>query len=396
MQAVIMAAGKSTRCYPLTLTRPKPLLKVANKMIIEHNLEQLKGLVEEVIIVIGYKKEMIEYYLGQEFQDLKLKYVYQENPKGPGEALMLCQEHLKGKFLVINGDDFYSKKDLENCLQHQYAVLATEVKDVSLWGIFELNEDGTVKSFQEKPPEKKPGLANTGVYVFDKKIFDFKLELSPRGEFEGTDYITHLVQAGEKVHCEKVKDYWLPTPYPWSLLEANEFFVSNLKESKIEGIVEEGATIKGKIVLGKGSIIRSGAYIEGNLVVGEKTTIGPNCFIRGNTSIGNNCYVGNAVEIKNCIIDAGTKIGHLSYCADSVIGGTCNFGAGTITANLRHDNANVKVMIKGEKIDSGRRKLGVIMGDKCKTGIHTSFYPGRKMNPETFTLPGEVVKADKE
>jgi bifunctional UDP-N-acetylglucosamine pyrophosphorylase/glucosamine-1-phosphate N-acetyltransferase len=396
MQAVILAAGKSTRCYPLTLTRPKPLLKVANKTIIEHTLEQLKGLVEEVIIVVGYKKEMIEYYLGKDFQGLPLKYVHQDNPQGPGEAIMLCQEHLKDKFIVINGDDLYARENFEKCLKHQYCVLATEVDDISLWGVFGLNEDGSVKSFQEKPPEKKPGLANTGVYVFDKRIFDFKLELSPRGELEGTDYITHLVKAGEKVHCEKVEGYWLPTPYPWSLLEANEFLVGGLKESRIEGLVEEGAIIKGKIVLGKDSVIRSGAYIDGNVFIGEKTTLGPNCLIRGKTSIGNNCYVGNAVEVKNCVIGDGTKIGHLSYCADSIIGGDCNFGAGTITANLRHDKADVKVMIKGEKIDAGRRKLGVIMGDKCKTGIHTSFYPGRKMGPETFTLPGEVVKADKE
>ena len=396
MQAVILAAGKSTRCYPLTLTRPKPLLKVANKMIIEHTLEQLKGLVEEVIIVIGYKKEMIEYYLGKEFQGLKLKYVYQDDPKGPGEAIMLCQEHLKDKFLVINGDDIYSRKDLEKVARHQYGVLTTEVEDVTLWGIYELNQDGAVKSFIEKPKESNSNLGGAGVYVFDKRIFDFKLELSPRGEYEGTDYIVHLIKAEEKVHCEKVEDYWLPTPFPWSLLEANEYLVGNLKESKIEGTVEEGAVIKGKIVLGKDSVIRSGAYIDGNVVIGEKTTIGPNCLIRGKTAIGNNCYVGNAVEVKNAIIGDGTKVGHLSYCADSVIGGDCNFGAGTITANWRHDNTGVKVMIKGEKIDSKRRKLGIIMGDKCKTGIHTSFYPGRKMNPQTFTLPGEVVKADKE
>jgi len=102
--------------------------------------------------------------------------------------------------------------------------------------------------------------------------------------------------------------------------------------------------------------------------------------------------VGNAVEIKNTIIMEDTHVGHLSYVGDSVIGHRCNFGAGTKVANLRHDGKNIKVIIKSRILDSGRRKLGVIMGDDVHTGINTSINIGTIMEKGRYTYPGEIVK----
>ena len=134
--------------------------------------------------------------------------------------------------------------------------------------------------------------------------------------------------------------------------------------------------------------------IEGPAMFGKDSVIGPNCYIRSATTVGSKCKVGNAVEIKNCIIMDGTNVGHLSYIGDSVLGANSNLGAGTITANLRHDNGNVKTIVKGELIDSGRRKFGTIIADGVHTGINTSIYPGRKFWPNTSCLPGEIIKKD--
>lgn len=182
--------------------------------------------------------------------------------------------------------------------------------------------------------------------------------------------------------------------YPWDLLAINEEIVNSLEANEIEGTVKERVTIDGKIKLGKGSVILPGVYIEGNAIFGENCKIGPNCYIRGATSTGNKCHIGQAVEIKNSILMDNVSVGHLSYVGDSVICTKTNFGAGTITANLRHDGKNHRSMIEGSLVDTGRRKLGVIIGDNVHTGIHTSFYPGRKMWPDTITLPGEVVNQD--
>jgi bifunctional UDP-N-acetylglucosamine pyrophosphorylase/glucosamine-1-phosphate N-acetyltransferase len=128
--------------------------------------------------------------------------------------------------------------------------------------------------------------------------------------------------------------------------------------------------------------------------IDEEADVGPNCYIRGGTSLGRKVRIGNAVEIKNSLIMDGTHIGHLSYVGDSVIGERCNFGAGTITANLRFDDAKIKMTIKGKIVDTGRRKLGVVVGDNVKTGIRSSFMPGVKVGTNAIVGPNLMVERD--
>ncbi|MFH0875154.1 MAG: bifunctional sugar-1-phosphate nucleotidylyltransferase/acetyltransferase [archaeon] len=389
IQAVLLAAGKSTRTYPLTLTRPKPLLTVCNKTIIEHNLEQLNGIADEVIIVVNYLKEQIIEKIGNKYKSIKIKYVTQDEPLGTGHALMAAKEHLKGKFIVMNGDDFFSKSDIKKCLLYEYCVLCKELDNTSGFGVIE-EEKGIFKKIYEKTELSDSRLVNTGLYVFDKNIFENNLVKSVRGEYEIIDYLNILTSQNKKVYCEKVKDYWIPIVYPWNLLDANSFFLKKMKKKSAKGYT----SINGNIVIEKGTKILPGVITEGNIMIGENCKIGPNCYLRDGTTIGNNCHIGQAVEIKNSIIGNNSKVPHLSYVGDSVIGENVNLGAGTITANLRHDNSNVKSVIKGALIDSKRRKLGTIIGDNVHTGIHTSIYPGRKIWPNMSTKPGEIVNKD--
>jgi len=183
--------------------------------------------------------------------------------------------------------------------------------------------------------------------------------------------------------------------YSWDFIKINEEVILELTESSISGTIRTGATIDGNIVLGEGSVILPGVYIEGNAIIGKNCKIGPNCYIRGSTFIGDGCHIGQAVEVKNSLIMNKVSIGHLSYVGDSVIGANTNFGAGTITANLRHDGKNHRSIVNSELIDTGRRKLGVIVGEGVHTGINTTIYPGRKIYSHASTLPGEIVKHDK-
>ncbi len=391
LTAVILAAGKSTRTYPLTLTRPKPLLKVANKTILEHNLEQLEGIVKEAIIIVGFKNDMIKNLIGNDYGEIKIQYVEQKEQLGTAHALMQAKKFLKGRFILLMGDDLYSRKDIEACIKHKYCVLAKQVDDPENFGIF-IVENNFLADVVEKPKHFVSNLANTAFYVLDNKIFDSEIQKSERGEYELTDLLKNLAKR-EKVNVEIVKDYWFPITYPWSLLDINEFFLKQIKK-KIEGTVEANATLNGEVIVGKGAIIKNGSYIEGPAIIGADCKIGPNCYIRPYTTIGSNCHIGNGVEIKNSIIFDNSNIAHLSYIGDSVIGYDVNIGAGNITANLRHDDKHIKSMVKGELINSGRRKFGTIIGDKVHTGINTSIYPGRKIWPEKTTLPGEIVKAD--
>jgi UDP-N-acetylglucosamine diphosphorylase / glucose-1-phosphate thymidylyltransferase / UDP-N-acetylgalactosamine diphosphorylase / glucosamine-1-phosphate N-acetyltransferase / galactosamine-1-phosphate N-acetyltransferase len=241
----------------------------------------------------------------------------------------------------------------------------------------------------EKSSNPPSNLANAGIYLFQRSIFDALREapLSERGEYELTDAL-NLLASRESIGIVKLSS-WMEIGRPWDILAANEILLKD-QVAQILGVVEPGAVLKGNVSLGRGSIIRSGAYITGPVLIGEDCDIGPNCYIRPTTCLGDRVRVGNAVEVKNSAVMSGSKIGHLSYVGDSVIGEGCNFGAGTICSNLRHDKKNIKSYIKGERMDSGRRKLGVIMGDGVMTGINTSIYPGTVIESGFRGLPAAV------
>ncbi|MBI2142610.1 NTP transferase domain-containing protein [Candidatus Woesearchaeota archaeon] len=394
-QAIILAAGKSTRTWPLTISRPKALLEVANKTILEHNLEQLQGIIKDAVIITGFEGHQIVQRTGYRNGDINITYTEQLQQLGTAHALKTAESKARQRFLVLMGDDIYSREDLQNCLKHERCLLAQTVEDVSQFGLVR-EKSGVLQQITEKASLSREGLANTGCYVFGREIFSAikKLKRSERGEYELVDAVNALA-ANQKVAIVVARN-WQPITHPWSLLDANEKILRNMGDASVKGEVEKGATVKGAVSIGKGTVVKAGAYIEGPVIIGENCTIGPNCYIRASTAIGNNCYVGNATEIKNSIMMKGSHAGHLSYVGDSVLGENVNLGASTITANLRHDNSHVKSMVKEKLVDTGRRKLGAIIGDNSHTGIHTAIYPGRKMWPSTTTLPGEVIRKDVE
>ncbi len=393
MKAVILAAGKSTRTYPLSLTRPKALLPVANKPILQHLLESLEGLVEEAVLVVGYRKRMIEERFGKEFRGIRLRYVEQKSQLGTGHAVLSAEGLVKGRFMVMVGDDYFHRDNVRDALRHRYSALVQRVKDPSRFGVWVV-EKGLVKGFAEKPEKFVSDLANYSLYSLDEKIFPEirKLRKSVRGEYELNEAVNSLAR-NDDVHTVDSKGGWMPIGYPWHLLDVNERLLSGMKPG-MEGKVEKNATIKGNVSVGKGTVIMNGAYIEGPVSIGEDCSIGPNCYIRPYTSIGNNCRIGNGVEVKNCIIMDSTRIGHLSYFGDSVIGSGVNIGCGTVSANLRHDGKSVSCMVKGKGIDTGRAKFGTVIGDGVKTGVNTAIYPGRMIWPGKRTMPCEKVDKD--
>ena len=198
-----------------------------------------------------------------------------------------------------------------------------------------------------------------------------------------------LVSRGEDIRMIEI-DEWIEIGRPWDILKANESLLDS-GDHAILGEVEPNAFLHGRVSVGSGTRIRSGSYIQGPVSIGENCDIGPNCFIRPYTSIGYNVRIGNAVEIKNSTIMENTNVAHLSYVGDSVIGSHCNFAAGTVVANLRHDGSEIQSYIKDEKVNSERRKLGVIMGDDVKTGINTTIYPGTVIETGYRGRPREAL-----
>jgi len=377
---------------PLSLEKEKPMLRILGKNVLEHTLDQLNGLVQEAFLIIrpNHKGQAIVKKVGEKYEDLRIKYIIQKQSLGTGDAARLAFPFLKEKFLLLNGDDLYFKRDIKKILKKFPAILVKEVKNPSSFGIV-CEKKGKVISLVEKPEKPKSTLANTGLYFLPKKIFNFSIKKSPRGEYEFTDYIKQFIR--EQTLYSIVAERWLPVSFCWDVLEANKMFLSEIENLR-EGKVEKNCNIKGKATISRGSLIKSGTYIEGPVYIGKNCMIGPNCFLRKFTVIGDNCHIGQAVEIKNSVIGDNVNIAHLSYVGDSIIENNCNLGAGTITANLRHDGKTIKTKVNGRLIDTGRRKLGTIMGEGAKTGIGTLIYPGRKIWPRKTTLPGERVVRD--
>ena len=396
MKAVVLVAGKGTRMEPLTSGCPKVMLQVANKPILEHILNSaIQTGIEGFVFITGYLEEKIREYFGDGSRwGVSIEYVQQKDQLGTANAIEYARGHVEGAFLVLNGDMLIGQEDLKALLSRteEVVICVKEVENPSDFGVIE-TENNKVIRIIEKPKSPPTNLANAGIYLFRESIFDFidRTQKSVRKELEITDSIQMLIDSGATVGYSPLEGRWIDIGYPWDLLKANESLLKDLK-GRCEGTVEPNATIKGEVVIGKGTLIRNGSYIEGPVVIGENCDIGPNCFVRPSTAIGNHARVGNAVEIKNSIIMQDTHVGHLSYVGDSIIGSRCNFGAGTKVANLRHDGKNIKVMMKGRILDSGRRKLGVIMGDDVHTGINTSINIGVIMEKGRSTHPGEVVK----
>ena len=388
LQAVILAAGRGKRFQPLTNSRPKPLLKVLNKTILEYNLDQLNNLVGEVVLVVGYRGEKIKNLIGERYKNLKIKYVFQKAQLGTGNAAKKALFLIGDKFLLLNGDDLYDREDIKKCLKKYPCILLARAKNLSNFGIVSC-EGEFVKGIIEKPKEPADNLVNAGLYFLPKLIFNFKIKKSPRGEYEFTDYLREFIKK-EKLFFIKAKN-WRSLSYPWDLFEVNEFLLKREKGIR-EGKVEKNSQIKGKIIAEEGTLIKSGSYLQGPIYIGKNSQIGPNCYIKGPVSIGNNCLIGQAVEIKNSIIGANVKISHLSYVGDSIIGERCNLGAGTIIANLRFDQKTIKLITNGKLVDTKREKFGCILGDGVETGINVSIMPGVLIGSDCLIYPNSLVK----
>ncbi|MFC2019756.1 bifunctional sugar-1-phosphate nucleotidylyltransferase/acetyltransferase [Chloroflexota bacterium] len=374
MKAIILAAGEGSRMHPLTYTRPKVMLPLANLPILEHLLTQVKGAgIEEFVFIVGYHDEQVRAYFGSgDKWGVSIGYATQRKQLGTANALEMVKDLAGEKFLMINGDIVVGQPDISRLAKQQETTLAIfEVEDTAGLGVAEVSE-GRVTRIHEKMPNPPSRLANTGLYLFTRDIFDAIAQTpqSPRGEYEITDSLQLQIDRGRPVHYQEL-DYWLDLSYPWDLLSANETRLQAMVAEQ-SGLIEENAAVKGAVSIGQNTVVRSGSYIVGPVIIGQDCDIGPNCYIRPGTAIGDNCHIGAATEVKNSIIMKGTKIPHHNYVGDSVIGEGVNLGAGTKIANLKLDGTNIVVA----GVDTGRRKLGAIIGDGVETGINASINVG--------------------
>ncbi|MDD5038302.1 MAG: sugar phosphate nucleotidyltransferase, partial [Dehalococcoidales bacterium] len=281
MKAVILAAGEGSRMRPLTYTRPKVMLPIANKPILEHLLiEVSKSGISDFIFIVGYHDEQVRDYFGNgDKWGVNIDYCNQRKQLGTADALRSVENLVDGRFLMINGDILVKEKDIRSLIKKNDNTMSViEVENVRGLGLVELRK-GKVIHIYEKVEKPASRLANVGLYLFTPEIFAAisHTSKSPRGEYEITDSLQLLIDRGHPVASHKIK-YWLDLSYPWDLLSANE---SLLAESEVSclGEIEDNVVMKGIVSIGKGTLVRSGSYIIGPVIIGQNCDIGPNCYI---------------------------------------------------------------------------------------------------------------------
>ncbi|WP_247731486.1 bifunctional sugar-1-phosphate nucleotidylyltransferase/acetyltransferase [Halovivax limisalsi] len=416
MQTVVLAAGQGTRMRPLTDRRPKPMLPVADRPLVAHTVDAaIAAGATRIVLVVGYESDPIVDYFGETYGGVPIEYVHQEAQAGTADAVRTAAPALAAEpFVVLNGDALFADGDLAPLYDGGPAICSVRVDDPTQYGVLDV-EDGVVTGIVEKPTDPPSNRINAGAYHFPAAALEWlDVPESERGEHELTDVLERTI---DHVDVRPVTlSRWLDVGRPWELLEANEWKIASLVEAAADaerdgagaeevhfagtdrsfaGTVSDDATIEGPVVVEAGATVREGVTIEGPALIRSGATVGPNAYVRGTTLVGENASVGHAVEVKNSVLMAGAAVNHLSYVGDSVLGRDVNFGAGTVVANLRHDDESVELTVKGERVSTGRRKFGVVLGDEAKTGIDTNINAGVTLSTGATTKPGESVTRDR-
>ena len=398
-QAVILAAGESSRFWPLNYQH-KSLLKIMGRPLIFYTIEGLKKIgIKEVIIVQGAKKnveeELKNYDLG-----IDIKYVIQSEPKGMGNALWQAQDFLKEQFFVLNAERFDCENFIKPILEKQKStganlvLLGVKTDNPQLYGILDLEED-RAKNLIEKPVKgKEPSNVRVvGIYFLPREFLDYYQRIPER--MYSFEEALALYMKEKEVRVAMAEKDPLPLKYPWNLLEVTKFLMGKYLKSEVDGSAEisKNVTIEGKVYIGKNSKILEGAVIKWPCYIADNCIIGNNSLIREYTNLENNVLIGALAEVTRSIFQENIHT-HSGYFGDSIFGRGCRLGAGTITANVRIDRGEIKSVVKGEKIRTGLDFLGCIMGENTKTGIHCSLMPGVLIGSACNIGPNSVVSGN--
>jgi len=355
MQAVILAAGEGKRVRPLTHSRPKALIPVANRPIIEYVIDALiKNGIRDIIVVVGYRKEQVTRYLNS--LTVPVTVVVQDKQLGTAHALTCARSKIKGDFLVLPGDNYIDAGSIAKIKNIKNAMLIKEHPNPSNFGVVQL-ADGYVTHIVEKP-ERFPGfMVSTGIFSLSSSFFPYIRENNI------TDAISCMLEDNQKIHGV-VADDWQDAIYPWDLLRMNARLLSHITPSR-EGSSSRNTTITGAVHIGKGTTIGPNTVIAGPVVIGDDCEIGPNCCIMPNTSIGARariepfCYIGNALLMDD------SSIGSHSRILDAVLGEGCALADHTSTcmsASLMEIEGTIT-----------KPEFGAILGDGVQAGAFTTF-----------------------
>ncbi len=400
MKIVFLCGGIGKRMFPLA--KDKFLMKFLGKELILHHLEMAEKHGLNQIVIVGNPQNIKKI---KEVVGNKATYAVQKQPKGMADAL-LSAKHLisNDEILIVNPNDIFDSMAYETILtkfktgEGDSIILGYKVKDYFPGGYL-IVEDDMIKGIIEKPGagNEPSDLINIVVHLHkDAKSLIKYLGKTKSGKDDIYEKaMDHMMKDGFDFRVAKYEGSWTAIKYPWHILDVIKHFLDKVEKTISENAaISEKATVEGdKIIIESGVKIFENAIVKGPCFIGKNTIIGNNALVREYCHLGENDVVGFSTEIKTSYIDDGSWF-HMNYVGDSIIGRRCNLGAGTNIANLRLDGKNIAVVLRGEMVDTGLKKLGVIMGDDVKTGINSSIDPGTIIGEKSYIGPNSLARGN--
>lgn len=400
MQAVIIAAGESSRFWPLNNGRHKSQLTLLGKSLLHWTLRGLAehGVKSAAIVHSAFSpiRHMVEEEGNGGIE--RIEYFIQEHPVGTGNALWQAREFVKEPFFVCWPSKINAYSVLPKILAQRnsgaQAVLVGARTDTPWdYGIVRFESEQASEIVENPAQGSEPSNVKAiGFYCFEPDFFEYYERLSSHHEADFIDAINLFLKA--KKGGLVLLDHDVPAlKYPWEafgsldMLLRSPYFQPGVAATAIIG---SNVTIEGQVHIGERAVVKSGTIIEGPCFIGDDCEIGYHNVIRGGSDLERGVKTGAYCEIKHSIVQQGTHF-HSGYIGDSIIGENCRFGAGFITANRRMDRASIHSMVKGKKIDTTLTFFGSVIGDGTHTGIHTGTMPGVFVGHHAMIGPGTHV-----
>jgi glucose-1-phosphate thymidylyltransferase len=326
MKGLILSGGKGTRLRPITYTRAKQLVPVANKPVLFYGLEALVAAgIRDIGIVVGDTHAEIREAVGDGSRwGARVTYIEQDAPRGLAHAVLISEPFIgRDPFVMYLGDNLLNRgidRFVEEFEREKPAaqILLTRVPDPQMFGVAEL-DNGRVVRLVEKPKEPKSDLALVGVYMFSSAVFESVKRIKPsfRNELEITDAIQDLIDRGLPVRPHLVQGWWKDTGKLEDMLEANRLILDTL-ERRIDCPIDADSRIEGKVVIEAGAVVER-SVIRGPAVIGARAKI-IHAYVGPFTSIGQGAEIRDS-EIEHSIVLEGSVISDLNNrVEDSLIG----------------------------------------------------------------------------
>ena len=382
MQAIILTAGEGARLSSWTANRPKGMIPIGNRPILEYLVRGLVGAgIKEINMVVGYGKNTVMSYFGDGANfGARINYSFQEERSGTLDAMRIGMEGIKDEFIIVPGDNYVSSDSflkLRDCKSP--ALLSGKADRWSKWGEIELEKGKPKITFDS--PEAYGRIHFTGITKLNLDLANKLIDAAGK-------HIGESLQVILKNHDFEVLEAssWHNIVYPWDLISGNRMSLSDNLLYR-SGKIEKNVTIKGDVSIGKGTVIRSGTYLTGPVSIGEGCDIGPNSVIGPSVSLGDNVIVKSFTELSDTVVMRNCDLGSYSSIKGTVVGDNTSLGSHVVAIPMTRD-----ILYFDQTFSVSDR--GAMVGDDCNIGSRAILQGGSILMSKATVGEGEFYNAD--